>query len=421
MSPLRRMLRTVVWTGCLLTLFALPARAQELVLTHANVVNVTDGSVTADATVVVRDGKIASVEAGGAVPAGAEAIDLQGMYLSPGLMDAHVHVGSLDQARRALNSGVTTMRSMGASNYADVGLRELAKGSYVDIPEILAAGYHIRPTMTEDFYKNHPELGVYMEEEVTGAEAVGAVAAALLDSDVDFIKTNATERAGLPNTDPRKQLYGEGDLSVMVEAGAARGVGVSAHAHGDEGARAAVLAGVATIEHGTYMSPETLALMAERGTYMVPTMAIVRDLTIPGGDYDNAVLRLRGRHMLPRMHETVINALEAGVRIVASTDTGYGPNSTVRVSHELKEFVDVGMTTLEALQSATLTTAELFGVEEHTGRIAVGLDADLVVTERNPLDDITVFDDVLMVVNNGRLSMTKGDWFAAGGRRPVSH
>jgi len=246
------------------------------------------------------------------------------------------------------------------------------------------------------------------------------MAEALLDSGVDFIKTTSTERAGLPNTDPRKQLYWEEDLRVLVDAGAARGVGVSSHAHGDAGALAAVKAGVTTIEHGTYMSEETLALMVEKGTYLVPTMAIVRDLTIPGGDYDNATLRLRGRSMLPRMHEMVTNAHRMGVKIIASTDTGYGPNSTVRVSHELKEFVSIGMTPLEALQSATTGAAELFGIDDHTGRLSAGLDADLVVTERNPLEDIATFDDVLLVVNNGNVSMRKGDWFEEAATRPIS-
>lgn len=397
-----------------------PAATQDLVLTHANVVGVTDGRITADATVVVRDGKIVSVETGGVPPQGSEPMDVQGMFVSPGLMDAHVHVSTVAQATRALQSGVTTMRSMGTSNYADVGLRDLARAGYVDIPEMLAAGYHIRPALAQEFFLNHPDLGRYMGHPIRGAEAVGAVANAILDSGVDFLKTTSTERAGLPDTDPRKQLYWEDDLRVMVEAGAARGVGVAAHAHGDEGGRAAVLAGVRTIEHGTYLSEETLSMMAQRGTMLVPTMAIVRDLTIPGGDYDNPVLRLRGRHMLPRVHETVRNALRLGVTVVAATDTGYGPNSTVRLSHELQEFVSVGMTPLQALQAATTTPAALFGVEDHTGRIAVGLDADMVVTERNPLQDIAVFDDVLMVVNNGRVSMTKGDWFA-GARSPVSH
>jgi imidazolonepropionase-like amidohydrolase len=245
------------------------------------------------------------------------------------------------------------------------------------------------------------------------------MAAVLLESGVDFIKTTSTERAGLPDTDPRKQLYWEDELRALVEAGAARGVGVSSHAHGDAGARAAVVAGVTTIEHGTYMSEETLALMAERGTYLVPTMAIVRDLTIPGGDYDNAVLRLRGEHMLPRMHEMVSNAYRMGVRIVASTDTGYGSESTVRVAHELEDFVSIGMTNLEALQAATIVPAQLFDVADHTGRIEEGLDADFVVTERNPLDDVSVMHDVLLVVNNGTVSVARGDWFEAG-PRPVS-
>ena len=127
-------------------------------------------------------------------------------------------------------------------------------------------------------------------------------------------------------------------------------MGVSSHAHGDEGARAAVEAGVRTIEHGTYMSPETLARMVEMGTYLVPTMAIVRDLTIPGGDYDNAVLRLRGHHMLPRMHEMVTNAHDMGVKIVlnhkvqdlmAEKQAGYFDAVFVAVGAHIGKKVDI--------------------------------------------------------------------------------
>ena len=295
-----RCLWRVVLPAAASLVLAIPVHSQDLVLIRANVLDVTDGGVMEDATVVIRDGTIESMEVRGSTPSGMQVIDVQGMYVSPGLMDAHVHIGSMAQARRALESGITTARSMGAANYADVGLRELAAEGYVDIPELLAAGYHVRPQPDENFFKNHPELGRYIGEEIRGPEAVRAMANALLDSGVDFIKTNATERAGLPQTDPRRQLYEYVDFRAMVETGAARGVGVSAHAHGDSGARAAVEAGVTTIEHGTYMSEETLALMVDRGTYLVPTMAIVRDLTVAGGDYDNATLRLRGRHMLPR-------------------------------------------------------------------------------------------------------------------------
>jgi imidazolonepropionase-like amidohydrolase len=157
--------------------------------------------------------------------------------------------------------------------------------------------------------------------------------------------------------------------------------------------------------------------MAERGTFLTPTIAIVRDLTIPGGDYDNAVLNIRGRHMLPRVQEMARNAHELGVRIVAGTDTGYGIESTTTLAHELIELVSIGMSPLEALRAATTNTAELFGLSDRTGRIVEGLEADLIVLERNPLEDIGVVQDVLMVISDGKVIVQRGDW---PGQRPIS-
>lgn len=394
-----------------------PATTQDLVLRNASVVDIVDGSVTEGATVVVRGGTIATIDpTGGDGPTGVRVVDLAGRFLAPGLMDAHVHVGSSADARRALLSGVTTMRSMGAGHYADVGMRELQRAGHAETPEYLAAGYHVRPQMAEGFFQDHPELGSLDGDGVKGPDAVRAVASAIVSRGVDFVKTNATERAGLPNTDPRKQLYDQAEIAVMVEEAARAGIGVSAHAHGDAGGRAAVAAGVRSIEHGTYLSETTLRMMAERGTYLVPTIAIVRDLTIPGGDYDNAVLNIRGRHMLPRVQEMAGMAHDLGVKIVAATDTGYGPNSTTTLAHELLEFVAVGMSAHEALQAATTTAAELFGIEDRVGRLEPGFEADLIVLERNPLDDIGVVQDVLMVVSDGRVVVQRGDWPG----RPVS-
>lgn len=399
-------------------LVASPLAAQDLVLTNANVVDVTDGSVTMGATVVVSDGRIQSVDVSGTAPSGdTEVVDLEGRWLAPGLMDAHVHIGSADDARRALFTGVTTMRSMGTSHYADVGMRELQRAGHADTPEYLASGYHVRPQMAEGFFQDHPELGHLDGGGVRGGDAVREATRAILSRDVDFIKTNATERAGLPNTDPRKQLYGHAEIGAMVQEAERAGIlGVAAHAHGDEGGRAAVAAGVRSIEHGTYLSEETLGMMAERGTYLVPTIAIVRDLTIAGGDYDNAVLNIRGRHMLPRVQRMAADAHRLGVKIVAATDTGYGPNSTTTLAHELLELVDVGLTPLEALQAATTTAAELFGISERVGRIEPGLEADLIVLEFNPLDGIGTVQDVLMVVSDGEVIVQRGDW----AQRPIS-
>ena len=384
---------------------------QDLVLRNANVVDVVTGDIAPEATVVVRAGIIASIDAdGGEGPAGIRTIDLAGRYVAPGLMDGHVHVESDADARRALFSGVTTMRSMGASHYVDVGMRELQRAGFATTPEYLAAGYHIRPQMAEGFFQDHPELGGLDGGAVTGADAVRSVTRALLSMGVDFVKTNATERAGLPDTDPRKQLFDDVELGVMVEEARRAGIGVSAHAHGDAGGRAAVAAGVRSIEHGTYLSETTLRMMADRGTYLVPTIAIVRDLTIPGGDYDNAVLNIRGRHMLPRVQEMAGMAHDLGVKIVAATDTGYGPNSTTTLAHELLELVEIGMSPLEALRAATTTAAELFGLDTRAGRLEEGYEADLIVLERNPLEDIGVVQDVLMVVSDGAVIVQRGDW-----------
>ncbi|MYE17231.1 MAG: amidohydrolase family protein [Gemmatimonadetes bacterium] len=392
--------------------------AQDLVITNARVVDVTNGTVSEPTTVVVEGGRITVIAEDAAnLPEGAATVDLMGRYLAPGLLDAHVHVSSIADARRALLSGVTTMRSMGTSHYVDVGMRELQAAGYLDAPQYLAAGYHVRPPAAEAFFQDHPELGHLYGQDVRGEEAVRAMTRAIVSRGVDFVKTNATERAGLPDTDPRRQFYSEAELRAIVEEARTAGIPVAAHAHGDAGARAAVDAGVRSIEHGTYISPETLATMVEMGTYLVPTIAIVSDLTIPGGDYDNAVLNIRGRHMLPRVREMARSAHEMGVKIVAATDTGYGPESTTTLAHELIEFAGIGMTPLEALRSATTTAAELFGLEGRVGAIAPGLEADLIVLEHNPLDDIAVVQDVLMVVSDGRVVVQRGDW---PGQRPVS-
>lgn len=393
--------------------------AQDLVLTNAHLVDVASGTVRENVSVLVEGGRIAGiVDGAAAVPSGARGVDLMGRYLAPGMIDAHVHVGNAADAARALRTGVTTMRSMGASHYADVGLRELQRGGHLRIPELLAAGYHVRPPAAEAFFQDHPEMGRFMTSGIRGVEAVRAMTAAIVSRRVDVVKTNATERAGLPDTDPRRRFYSLEELTAIVDEAGRAGVPVAAHAHGDAGGRDAVLAGVRSIEHGTWLSPETLDLMAERGTYLVPTIAIVRDLTIAGGDYDNAALTLRGRHMLPRVQETARRAHDAGVRIVAATDTGYGPESTTTLAHELLELVEVGLSPTEALRAATTTAADLLGVDDRVGRIAEGMEADLIVLERNPLDDIGVVQDVLMVVSDGEVIVMRGDWpTTAGGAR----
>ncbi|GAB5551534.1 MAG: amidohydrolase family protein [Saprospiraceae bacterium] len=380
-------------------------------LTNANIADGRSDQIKAAQTLIIQGGKIIGIQSSSVeIPDDTEVIDLKGRYITPGLIDAHVHIRNLASAKTALMSGITTVRSMGVDHFADVGLRALAASGAVDAPEVIAAGYHVRPTPSEAFFMDHPELSHWIGKEVEGAEKLKIMVEKMISHDVDWIKTNATARAGLAQTDPREPYYNEAELGTMVKTAAKDQVMVAAHAHGDEGGRAAVKANVRSIEHGTYLSETTLKLMAEKGTYLVPTIAVVSDLTMPGGDYDQPLLAVRGRHMLPRVREMAATAYRLGVKIVAATDTGYDPNSTLRLSQELEELSGIGMSPAEVLRAATSTAAALLGQEERIGAIDIGYEADLLVLDQNPLENTGAYHDPLLVINNGKVILNRLIW-----------
>lgn len=379
---------------------------EHLALTNASVVDVRTGQVARNTVIVIRDGRIQSLSAD-AAPAGARVIDLRGRHVVPGLIDAHVHIGAMPQMRSALESGVTTVRSAGVSNYADVGLRELVRKGYLAGPDMIAAGYHIRPGVAAEIFFDFPELGDLMAAGITSGDALRRTIRANLSKGVDWIKTLATERAGTPDTDPRKQVYSQEELRIIVVEAEGKNIPVMAHAHGAEGADAAVRAGVRSIEHGTYLTEDTLQLMAKQGTYFDPTADIVNDLTEPGGDYDNAGLKRRGEMMRPILKSAIGRAAKLGVKIVAGSDTGYGPNSIARVSREATVLVDAGLTPLQALQAATITNAEMLRLEKQIGLVAPGFEADLLVVDGNPVENIRMLLDPLLVISNGRVALDR--------------
>ncbi len=385
-----------------------------LVLTNANVLDGVSDQIIQNATVVIANGKIQSISTEPVKPPqGATVLNLKGKYLMPGLIDAHVHIRSFADGKRALMSGVTTARSMGVAHFIDVGMRELSRKGAVDMPEMLAAGYHVRHTPDDAFFMDEPDMAGLMKNGVKTETEVRKMTQVMVDHKVDWIKVNATARAGLAETDPREPYYNEAQMRAIVETGAKANIPVAAHAHGDEGARAAVLAGVKSIEHGTYLSEETLKIMAEKDVFLVPTMAVVRDLTVPGGDYDIPALEIRGKHMLPRIQETVANAVKLGVKIVAATDTGYGPTGVLRLSQEMEELANAGLSPLQVIQSATSLAAELLRIQDRTGKIAPGMEADILVVERNPLEYLKAVHDPLLIVNNGMVVLNRLEWLVS--------
>ena len=383
---------------CLLTTALLTAQQKDYGLINAKLIDGYSPKLQSNMTVLVSNGEIVSIKKQGRVSANYQIIDLNGMVLLPGFIDAHTHIRTIDAANRALESGVTTARSASTPNFQDISIREMVKTGALIGPDMIATGVFVTPNLGEtilaDTRLGNLHGGVNKEDDLRKVVQVNA------QRGVDFIKTRGTERAGLPQTDPRKQTYTESQLKIIVDEANKYNIPVMAHAHGDEGGYAAVKAGVKSIEHGTYLTERTLKLMKRMDTFLVPTFTTVVDLTQPGGDYDDPVLIIRGQHMLPSLEKTIKMAYKMGIKIATGADTGYGPNSTTRVGMEITNFVNLGMKPIDAIQSATIIGAELLGIANKTGTISIGKEADLIVVTSNPLNDIRTIQDVVFVMSN---------------------
>lgn len=407
---LNTLIASVLFWGFLLLTLALPGKAQtggndSFTITHANVIDGVSNSPTMDATVVVVNGRIQSIEHESAAGR-AGVMDLKRHWLLPGFVDAHVHVADLAAARRALRSGATTIAEAGVNHFADIGMRELNHKGVVEVPDVIAAGYHIRPHPADDFFLDFPQDADLMGG-VHGTDAVRRMVREMVSRGVNRIKVMATERAGTPETDPRIRVFDDDELGAIVDEANKAGLWVVAHAHGEEGAAAAVRAGVHSIEHGTYLSDDTLRLMKEKGTYLDPTLTAIVDMIEPEGEYDNPILQMRGRAMMPTAREMVTRAWKMGVKIVAGTDTNYVEKNNRTMTDEIVELAGAGIPAMDAIKAATSVSAEELGIGKRTGSIRVGYEADFVVVDRSPLEDIHHIADVVMVVNNGRVALNR--------------
>ena len=387
---------TLVWQSCF-------AQDTSYALTNAQLFNGVDNKILEDSTVFVERGKIVKIgDANTSIASQYTIVDLEGYYLMPGLFDVHTHISTLDQAKRALDSGVTTVRNASVTAYQDVALRELVNAGRLAGPDVVASGLYVTPNLGESVLAD-PRLS-QIDGAVDTDEELRLVVDINADRGVDTIKTRGTQRAGLPDTDPRQQVYSERQLRVVVDAAAEHGMSVLVHAHGDEGARAAVMAGARSIEHGTYLSTETLSLMKERGTWFVPTWITMVEMNEE--QYDH-VLRLRGKHMVPQLEKAIREAHAMGVKIATGADNYYDNESINRISLEVEQFVRLGMSNFDALQTATVSSAELLELQDQAGRIAEGYQADLILVPANPLTNIETLQDVLMVMSNGRIALQR--------------
>lgn len=373
-----------------------------IILQNVNVIDGYSNAPLTDVTVTIKNGKITSVKhRSSKIPKKAIVIDLSGKWLLPGYIDAHVHFYHIDSARNALAAGVTTVRTLGANNFIDIQLRTAHENGNYHIPDIIAAGYGIRPDMPEGFYLAFPELKD-MKPVIKGVENVRRVVRALISKKVAVIKVFATERAGTPGTDPRKRTFTDEELMAIVDEAKKAGIQVAAHAHGDEGAYAAVKAGVFSIEHGTYLSDSTLALMKQKGTYLVPTFSYWKQVASSEQNRNNPVLAERIRTFEQLVTNVTQRAYKMNILIAAGTDTRYSiPNLTIAT--EAFQLHQSGMSAMDVIKSMTSVSAGCLGINNFTGIIQKGRDADIVILEQNPLEDLNALKMIRFVINNGKI------------------
>jgi imidazolonepropionase-like amidohydrolase len=399
-----------------------------LILRGGTLIDGTGRPPLRDATIVVDEGRIERVGAGPETPPpGAEIVDVTGLTVLPGLIDCHDHLafhgyelasrwelnepGSTRHLRtarvieRTLAMGYTTVRDAGG---LDAGFRAAIDEGLLRGPRLLTAiaiispiggiGDRVSPSGHECVVPADPALprGV-----ANGVEDVRRVVRLMVRAGADVIKCattgGASSRAGHGPLDP---AFDRDEMRALVEEAHMLGRRVMCHALGGPGLRVALEAGVDSIEHGCYLDedPELLALMAERGVFLVPTLTVYeyhRESRAPH-------VRERARALAAHHRETVQRALAAGVRVVAGTDAGghgHPPNAA-----ELQHLVAAGLTPMQALQAATARAAECLGLERELGTVEKGRRADLVAVAGEPLADVRVLQDptrIRLVVKDG--------------------
>ena len=409
---------------------AAPVGAQAATLIHAGrlIDGIGDGA-TRSRTLVVEDGRITGVEEGFRQPGpGDEVIDLSGHTVLPGLMDMHTHLyherseGSYLEpyqqsaaeyalkaavfARRTLEAGFTTVRDLGDSYNVTVALREVINRGDLPGPRIFTAGKSIATTgghadPTNGFAEPLRPPGTPVNGVINGpAEAAQAVRQRYQDG-ADLIKITATGGVLSLAKNGLNPQFHEDEVEAIVRTAKDYGFMVAAHAHGTEGIKRAVRAGVTSIEHGTYMDEEAIRLMKERGTWYVPTILagkfVAEKAEIDG--YWPPVVRPKAAAIGPHIQDTFARAYKAGVKIVFGTDSGVSPHG--QNAREFGYMVEAGMPPMEAIKSATSVAAAFLGIEDTTGALRAGLAADIVAVEGDPLEDITVLESVRFVMKDG--------------------
>ncbi|MDO1502505.1 amidohydrolase family protein [Winogradskyella maritima] len=412
-------------------LLALSITAQSTFIHCGKLIDTKSGKVLTEKTIIVKDGKIESVRDGYMITRRADdvIIDLKSKTVMPGLIDMHVHIESetspgrylegytlneADMAFRSvkyaeitLMSGFTTVRDLGGSGINVALKKATARGDVVG-PRIFTAekalattGGHADPTNGSKatlMGDPGPKEGV-----VNGVEDAKKAVRQRYKNGADCIKITATGGVLSVAKNGQNPQFTIEEIKAITETAKDYGFHVAAHAHGDEGIQRAILGGVKTIEHGTLMSAETMELMKKYDVYLVPTISagkFVSDKAKIDGYYPEVIVP-KALNIGPKIQDMFGRAYKAGVGIAFGTDAAvfyHGDNGK-----EFGYMVEAGMPAMEAIQSATVTNAMIFNMEDQLGQIAEGFIADIIAVDDDPTKTINTMENVTFVMKEGKV------------------
>ena len=405
-----------------------PAAPSVTALLCGHLIDTVAGKVLGESTIVIEGGHVREVLSGSQAPAGAAAIDLKSQTCMPGLIDSHTHltgqtsrteyvdryhwnvadyaIRSTVYARRTLLAGFTTVRNLGDGDNESAALRNAVNAGIVPGPRIFTAGKaigstggHADPTdgLNQTLAR---DLGA-VDGIINGPEdAVKAVREhyKLGDDVIKIMPSGGVLDEGASGDNSQMTLE---EIRAVVTTAHDYGFAVAAHAHGAEAIRRAVVGGVDSIEHGTFMDAEDMKLMVEHGTYYVPTIIagdfVARQAKIPG--YYPATIARKAQEIGPLIQATAARAYKAHVKIAFGTDAAVYPHG--ENAHEFELMVGAGMPPMFCIQAATVNAATLLRHEKELGSVAAGKIADVVAVPGNPIDDISLMKRVSFVMKEG--------------------
>lgn len=393
--------------------FPLSVGSHSYLIKNASLIDVKNGEIVKGVSLRIKDGLIAQIYMGPEIPAGLDTFDATGLFLMPGLIDMHVHLvwdGSPDplstmktegpnialargiaNARQSLAQGVTTLRDVGSVDDVGIDIAKVFESRLLFGPTVIAAGRIIQAT------GGHvPDLGYIADSHDELVKAVRY----LKMRGASVIKVASTGGAYGPE-EIGPSVYPQKDLEIIVNEAHRLGLRVASHSLGKVGIENAVRAGINTIEHGADTSMEVLREMKQKGTYLIPTLAIYKKLAESSGAIPELYVT-KSKTVVSWQKETFRNAMEIGSPIALGTDAGspnFGPHPSVFL--EMVTMEEYGMKPVDILRAATKTAAEALGREHEIGTIETGKKADMLLLKENPLEDIMKMQNICQVIKAG--------------------